>query len=105
MCKQQKVLRFVNSDVENYAWDRPMLYTPWRREPEDLLGGHDTFQESLQARKTQVDKKMEEYEPNKTLTVELLAEVHADEHADQIVAPTTERTTSWSWRRTRGCDR
>ena len=96
-CKKQKVIRFVNynkkNDAENYAREKLMLYTPWRREPKDLLGDHKTYSDHLHANKEQVEIKMNEYEPNKTITWEVLEEAINREHDDEdaVVAPSTQQ--------------
>ncbi|KAJ8043463.1 hypothetical protein HOLleu_10556 [Holothuria leucospilota] len=57
-CKTHKVLRFVNYDVtldpENYYREKVMLYVPWRKEPEDLLGGFQTYEEHFKTNKCQI---------------------------------------------------
>ena len=98
MCKKQKIIRFVNynhnNDPENYARERLMLYIPWRKEPQDLLGEHETYSDQLNAKKEQVEMKMKQYEPNKALTSQVLEEAMNFEHDDdhgEIVAPNAQQ--------------
>ena len=91
-CRVPKVIRFVNynvkSDPENFAREHLMLYTPRRKEKEDLLGPYDTYQPNFQDHKQQIMKGMKTYEPNKDvmdLTNHLL--LSQIENVDVTVAP------------------
>ena len=47
--KTQKIIRYVRyskvHDSENYYREQLMLYTPWRKEPDDILGGFNTYED------------------------------------------------------------
>ena len=46
--KHQKIIRYVrfnrNQDPENYHREQLMLFLPWRRETEDLLGNQPSYE-------------------------------------------------------------
>ena len=77
---RKKVSRFDNynsrNDPENYAREKLMLYIPWRRELQDIVGKQATYCDHFECKKTLIELKMEEYEPNRTITLELLNEAN-----------------------------
>jgi hypothetical protein len=90
-CKIQKVIRSVGysstNDVENYSREKIMLYVPWRKEPADILGTHETYEGHFQVQKEAIEAKMSCYEPNRTLTSEIFEQINLDDEDLPTVAP------------------
>ncbi len=93
-CKVPKVIRSVGynikNDPENYAREKIMLYVPWRKEPQDILGVHNTYQEHFRAKRETIEAKMECYEPNKTLDEDIFAQIEINDEDLPTVAPGTQ---------------
>lgn len=81
-CKVQKVIRFVNfnktTEQENYCRERLMLYLPWRKEPEDILGPHESYAIHFDRKQNIINPKIAQYEKNYSISPELLQQVSLD---------------------------
>ena len=90
-----KIIRFVNyrhkTHPEDYARERLMLYTSWRKEDE-LLCGFETYEQSLRARGDVIMAKLAEYEPLSSVLEEVVDEMENYEVPPQDItlAPSTQ---------------
>ncbi len=66
--KNYKVIRYVRyskkSDPENHYRENMLLFSPWRNEHKDTMGGFETFKEHYISMKASVDDKFKQYEHN-----------------------------------------
>ncbi|KAJ8048677.1 ATP-dependent DNA helicase PIF1 [Holothuria leucospilota] len=81
-CKVQKVIRFVNfnktTEQENYCRERLMLYLPWRKEPQDIPGPHESYAIHFDRKHNIINPKIAQYEKNYRISLELLQQVSLD---------------------------
>ena len=92
---QPKIIRFVNyrqrTNPEDYARERLLLYTPWRKESE-ILSKYSSYHEALQDKMSVILAKLLEYEPLSSVLedVEREMENHDNTLTDHTVAPSTQ---------------
>lgn len=98
-CSTSKVIRFVNynqkTDAENHYRERIMLYIPWRNKSLDILQKENSFEKSFLKNRARIEAKMNEYEPQKVLQINELAEMFLEDRTvDEMsqIVPCTEQT-------------
>ena len=66
--KNPRIIRYVRyskrTDLENYCRERLMLFVPWRKEENDLLGSFENYYDHYVALKDLIETKAQQYEHN-----------------------------------------
>lgn len=90
-CKIIRSVRFHrHNDAENYFREQLMLYTPWRKEEEDLTGNYQSYYERFEQLKCNIFKQREQYEYNCELFDKAIEYANSNIELFEDAAPCTE---------------
>ena len=95
--KKARVIRCPWFDVkvheDHHYRELIMLFTPWRDEEVDILGGFDSHKEHYMERKGEIAVLLEEYSPGRTAVEEAqirLAQENEERQREAVVAPSAQ---------------
>ena len=96
--KKSRIIRCPWFDVkvreDNHYRELIMLFTPWRNEDEDMLGGYDSHRDHYMARKEEITALLEEYSPGRAAVEEALERQALEDiqrQEDAAVAPSAQQ--------------